>query len=52
MDPVKGLTLSQAALVEAVKESPAIGDKRFTICGPGRFPVAVVKKLKLVGTAA
>jgi hypothetical protein len=50
-DPVEGLALSQAALVEAVKESPAIGEERLMVCVPGAPPPALAEKLKLVGVA-
>ena len=51
MDPLEGLALSQAALVEAVKESPATEEERLMVCVPGAMPPAVPEKLKLAGVA-
>jgi len=41
MDPLEGLTLSQAALVEAVNESPATEEERLIVCVPGALPPAL-----------
>ena len=51
MDPVGGLTVSQPALVEAVKESPATEEERLMVCVPGALPPALAEKLKLAGAA-
>ena len=51
MDPLEGLTLSQAALVEAVNESPATEEERLIVCVPGALPPALAEKLKLAGVA-
>jgi hypothetical protein len=51
MDPLEGLTLSQAALVEAVKESPATEEERLIVCVPGELLPALAEKLKLAGVA-
>jgi hypothetical protein len=48
-DPLEGLTVSQVALVEALKESPATGEERLTVCTPGALPPALAEKLKLAG---
>jgi hypothetical protein len=51
MYPLEGLMLSQAALVEAVKESPATEEERLMVCVPGALPPALAEKLRLAGAA-
>ena len=51
MEPMEGLTLSQAALVEAVNESPAIEEDILMVCVPGALPPTLAEKLKLAGAA-
>ena len=51
MEPLEGLTLNQAALVEAVKESPATEEERLMVCVPGAMPPALAEILKLAGDA-
>jgi len=57
MDPLEGLTLSQAALVEAVNESPATEEERLIVCVPGALPPALAEEAqagrrRLVGNSA
>ena len=51
MDPLEGLALSQAALGEAVNESPATKEERLMLWVPGALPPAVAEKLRLAGVA-
>jgi hypothetical protein len=51
MEPLEGLTLSQGALVEAVKESPATEEERLMVWLPDALPPALAEKLKLAGIA-
>jgi hypothetical protein len=52
MDPLEGLTLSHVALVEAVKESPEIGEERLIDCAVGVAPPAAAVNVSFVGEAA
>lgn len=51
MVPAEGVTVSQLALVEAVKANPGIGDERLITCPPGALPPAVAEKLRVAGAA-
>jgi hypothetical protein len=51
MDPLEGLTLSHVALVETVKESPAIEEDKLIVCVAGTLPPTLAETLKLAGVA-
>src|ERR1035441_6652984 len=52
MNPLEGLTLSHVALVEAVKESPEIGEERLIDCAVGVAPPEAAVNVTFVGEAA
>ena len=45
MVPVDGVTLSQAALAEALKGNPGTADESATTCAGGALPPAAAEKV-------